>query len=207
MVYENVWMITIACQQSVFQRWHSEKHLSTFITHKMAAKASWHRNYVTVTLCIEWRAAFPMTFEWHFKITFFSYSMSSCTALQLMVSARCVVHLRQSNFFLHPTHFVTQPVMTCARLSVREYISGTTRPVFALLLMVVVWLPSDGRCDASIMYFRFYGLTSYLHSADVSRLLSACKCNVSEIPVSEVCRIVDIVCSEWRHLSSYATAD
>ena len=66
-----------------------------------------------------------------------------------MVSACRVVPLRQSNFFLHPTHFVTQPVMTCARLSVREYISGTTRPVFALLLMVVVWLPSDGRCDAS----------------------------------------------------------
>jgi len=45
----SVW--SLACRQSVFQWHHSEKHLSEF-THKMAAKASWHWNYVTVTLCI-----------------------------------------------------------------------------------------------------------------------------------------------------------
>jgi len=39
----SVW--SLACQRSVFQRYHSEKHL-------MAAKARWHWNYVTVTLCI-----------------------------------------------------------------------------------------------------------------------------------------------------------
>jgi len=30
LVYENVCMITIACQQRVFRRYHSEKHLSDF---------------------------------------------------------------------------------------------------------------------------------------------------------------------------------
>ena len=42
---------SLSCQQSVFQRYHSENIYESF-THKMAAKASWHRNYVTVTLCI-----------------------------------------------------------------------------------------------------------------------------------------------------------
>jgi len=39
-------------QQSVFQRCHSEKNIYKSFIHKMAAKASWHCNYVTVTLCI-----------------------------------------------------------------------------------------------------------------------------------------------------------
>ena len=39
----------LACQLRVFQRRHSEKHFSSF-THKMAAKASGHWNYVTVTI-------------------------------------------------------------------------------------------------------------------------------------------------------------
>jgi len=48
---------SLACPRSVLQRYHSEKHISEFypyrsFTHKMAAKASWHRNYVTVTLCV-----------------------------------------------------------------------------------------------------------------------------------------------------------
>jgi len=30
LVYENVCVISIACQQSVFQRYYSEKHLSEF---------------------------------------------------------------------------------------------------------------------------------------------------------------------------------
>jgi len=42
---------SLSCQWSAFQRYHCEKHLSEF-THKMAAKASWHWNYVTVTVCI-----------------------------------------------------------------------------------------------------------------------------------------------------------
>jgi len=45
----SVW--SLACPQGVFQRYHSEKHLSEFCP-KMAAKVSWHRNYVTVNLCI-----------------------------------------------------------------------------------------------------------------------------------------------------------
>ena len=53
MVYENICMITIACQQSVFQRYHSEKHLWEF-THKMAAKDSWHWNYVTMSQYAEY---------------------------------------------------------------------------------------------------------------------------------------------------------
>jgi len=43
----SVWWLSVACQQSVFQRYHSK----TFI--KMAAKANWHWNYVTFTLCID----------------------------------------------------------------------------------------------------------------------------------------------------------
>jgi len=43
----SVWWLSLACQQSVFQRYHSK----TFI--KMAAKANWHWNYVTFTLCID----------------------------------------------------------------------------------------------------------------------------------------------------------
>ena len=53
----SVW--SLACQQRVFQLYHSE-NISKSFTHKMAAKASWnwnyvtvlHRDYVTVTLCI-----------------------------------------------------------------------------------------------------------------------------------------------------------
>jgi len=44
-----VW--SLACQQNIFQLCHSENIWESF-THKMAAKASWHWNYVTVTLCI-----------------------------------------------------------------------------------------------------------------------------------------------------------
>jgi len=33
-----------------FQRYHSGKYFSRVFAHKMAVKASWHRNYVTVTL-------------------------------------------------------------------------------------------------------------------------------------------------------------
>jgi len=43
-------MIT-SLPKSVFQRDHSE-NISQSFTRKMAAKASWHRNYVTGTLCI-----------------------------------------------------------------------------------------------------------------------------------------------------------
>jgi len=45
----SVWSLT--CRQSVFQWYHSENIYKSF-THKMAAKASWHWNYVTVALCI-----------------------------------------------------------------------------------------------------------------------------------------------------------
>jgi len=45
----SVW--SLACRQSVFQWYHSEDIYQSF-THKMAARASWHWNYVTVTLCI-----------------------------------------------------------------------------------------------------------------------------------------------------------
>jgi len=38
-------------QQSVVQRYHGENIYESF-TNKMAMKASWHRNYLTVTLCI-----------------------------------------------------------------------------------------------------------------------------------------------------------
>jgi len=44
LVYENVWMIAYFGDITVKNIYQS--------THKMAAKASWHRNYVTVTLCI-----------------------------------------------------------------------------------------------------------------------------------------------------------
>ena len=46
----SVW--SLACQQSVFHRYHSEKKIYGSFTCKMAAKASWHWNYVTVILCI-----------------------------------------------------------------------------------------------------------------------------------------------------------
>jgi len=42
---------SLACQQSVFRRYHSENIYQSF-THKMTAKASWHWNYVTVILYI-----------------------------------------------------------------------------------------------------------------------------------------------------------
>ena len=42
---------SLARQQSVFQRHHCENIYESF-AHKMATKASWHRNYVTGTLCI-----------------------------------------------------------------------------------------------------------------------------------------------------------
>ena len=42
---------SLARQQSVFQQYHSENIYRSF-THKMAAKACWRRDYVTVTICI-----------------------------------------------------------------------------------------------------------------------------------------------------------
>ena len=47
----SVW--SLARQQSVFQHCHSE-NIYQSSAYKMAAKASWHRNYVTVSLCIHW---------------------------------------------------------------------------------------------------------------------------------------------------------
>ena len=52
LVYENVSMITSS----------PTKHTSAIsqrFTHKMAAKASWHRNYVTVILCMNSRGFAP----------------------------------------------------------------------------------------------------------------------------------------------------
>jgi len=43
----------IACLQGVFQRYHSENIYDQSFTQKLAAKASWHWNYVTVTSCID----------------------------------------------------------------------------------------------------------------------------------------------------------
>jgi len=43
----SVW--SLACQQSVFQRCIKAKNIYRSFTHMMAAKASWHWNYVTVT--------------------------------------------------------------------------------------------------------------------------------------------------------------
>ena len=45
----SVW--SLACQQSIFQHYHGENIYESF-THNVAAKASWHWNYVTVALCI-----------------------------------------------------------------------------------------------------------------------------------------------------------
>jgi len=180
--------------------------INIFITHKMAAKASWHRNYVTVTLCIEWRAAFPMTFEWHFKIRFFfvQYVIMHSTTVDGVCASRgpsATVQLLLTPYTFRYTTCYDLRTSLCPRVYLRNYTSRLCTVTYGCGL-ASIW-----RALWCVMYFRFYGLTSYLHSADVSRLLSACKCNVSEIPVSEVCRIVDIVCSEWRHLSSYATAD
>ena len=52
MVYENVCMISTMPTKriSAISQW---KKICRSSTHKMAAKASWHRHYVTVTLCIE----------------------------------------------------------------------------------------------------------------------------------------------------------
>ena len=44
----SIW--SLVSQQSVFQRYHSENYFKSF-THEMVAEASWHWNYVTVTLC------------------------------------------------------------------------------------------------------------------------------------------------------------
>jgi len=49
-----------AYQQSVFQRDYSGKNISQSVTHKIAAKASWHRNYVTVTLCMGYLYVFTV---------------------------------------------------------------------------------------------------------------------------------------------------
>jgi len=46
----SVW--SLACQQCVYFSDITVANISESFTHKMAAKASWHRNYVTVTLCI-----------------------------------------------------------------------------------------------------------------------------------------------------------
>ena len=54
----SVW--SLARQQSVFQQYHSENIYRSF-THKMAAKASWHQNYVTVILCISFAASDDIT--------------------------------------------------------------------------------------------------------------------------------------------------
>ena len=43
---------SLACQQSVFFMDITVKNIYQRFTHKMAAKASWHWNYVTLTLCI-----------------------------------------------------------------------------------------------------------------------------------------------------------
>ena len=49
LVKKSVW--SLACQQSVFQRYHSGRRFSRILL-TMAAKASLHQNYVTVTLCV-----------------------------------------------------------------------------------------------------------------------------------------------------------
>jgi len=58
----SVW--SLACQQSVFQRYHSKK-ISKSFTHTMAAKASWQWHYVTVTLCTDFHKSrtFPRQIE------------------------------------------------------------------------------------------------------------------------------------------------
>ena len=37
-----------------------EKNISQSVTHKIAAKASWHRNYATVTLCMGYLYVFTV---------------------------------------------------------------------------------------------------------------------------------------------------
>ena len=53
----SVW--SLGCQQSIFRRYHSEKKIYWSFAHKMAAKASWQWNYVTVTLCISSYTHYP----------------------------------------------------------------------------------------------------------------------------------------------------
>ena len=55
---------SLACQQSVFQRYHTENIINQSFTHKMAAKASWHWNYVTVTLCITGSQRCILAVQW-----------------------------------------------------------------------------------------------------------------------------------------------
>ena len=45
----STWSLT--CQRSVSKRYHIDKHLSEFLTYKMAAKISWHRYGTTLRHC------------------------------------------------------------------------------------------------------------------------------------------------------------
>ena len=206
MVYENVWMITTACQQSVFQRWHSEKHLSIFLL-----PTRWRRKPagIEITSLSPYVSNDERHFQWLLsdilKLDFFRtvYIMHSTTVDGVCASRgpSATVQLLLTPCTFRYTTCYDLRTSLCPRVYLRNYTSRLCTVTYGCGL-ASIW-----RALWCVMYFRFYGLTSYLHSADVSRLLSACKCNVSEIPVSEVCRIVDIVCSEWRHLSSYAAAD
>jgi len=51
MVYENVRMITKFADRAYFSN-ITEANIYESFTHKMAAKANWHRHYATVTLCV-----------------------------------------------------------------------------------------------------------------------------------------------------------
>jgi len=57
----SVW--SLSCQQSVFQRYITVKNIFESFTHKMATKASWHRNYVTVTLCICFKCRMKLAYR------------------------------------------------------------------------------------------------------------------------------------------------